>query len=140
MLSRWNTIGTTFRNKSIRLFHEFVKFTSVDKADFQTSTIQEITLPQHLTDLVNYAFYNTQLKSIILHANISSIGNNTFQLCRSLTDITILKSDGVVTLGTKALDLTNSLAHIYVPADLVDSYKSASGWSSYSSKISAIQE
>lgn len=40
--------------------------------------------------------------------------------------------------GTRLFYRQNSLANIYVPAQSVDAYKSADGWSNYASKISAI--
>lgn len=71
---------------------------------------------------------------------MNAIADRAFQLCRQLTTVTILKPDGVVTLGVNVFDLATSLASIYVPADLVDSYKSASGWSNYASKIKPIPQ
>ena len=77
---------------------------------------------------------------ITLPANIGSIEGEVFQLARSLTTIKILKVDGIVTLGNNVFDLATSLAHIYVPANLVDAYKATPGWSDHASIITAIPE
>lgn len=71
------------------------------------------------------------------------IHSNTFENCTSLTTL-ILRGNRLCTLGN-----TNSFAntpiasgsgYVYVPSALVDSYKSASNWSTYASQIRAIED
>lgn len=84
-----------------------------------------------------------------------SIGNRAFQYCCSLKSL-ILRADTVCTLqSTNAfqycyhiLGTVNSMwnpngdkdGYIYVPANLVNAYKTATNWSTYASQIRAIDE
>ncbi len=70
----------------------------------------------------------------------TSIGVYAFQSCSRLTTMYIgTKSDTVCTLsGTSAIP--SNVTKIYVPFPLVDAYKTATNWSSFSSKIAAYEE
>ena len=74
--------------------------------------LTEATLPSTLTSISNFSFYN----------------------CAKLKRLTVL-STTPPTLGSNAFRGTTALAAILVPADSVDLYKAASGWSYWSSKI-----
>ena len=95
----------------------------------------DVELGASLTEIKNEAFYKcTSLTSVTL-GNITSIGNTAFYGCSGLTSITI-KATTPPTLGHSVFDGSYP---IYVPAQSVDTYKSASGWSTYASRIQAIQ-
>ena len=95
----------------------------------------DVELGASLTEIKNEAFYKcTSLTSVTL-GNITSIGNTAFYGCSGLTSITI-KAITPPTLGHSVFDGSYP---IYVPAQSVDTYKSASGWSTYASRIQAIQ-
>ena len=53
-----------------------------------------------------------------------------------------LRSNTVVTLGSEDAfyftPIEDGTGYIYVPSNLVDSYKSANGWSTYANQIRAI--
>ena len=68
-----------------------------------------------VTEIGDYAFYNNDLATVTLRAN------------------------QIVTLGENAL-YGCPIAHIYVPSALVNSYKAASGWSAYASRIQPIEQ
>ena len=72
-----------------------------------------------------------------------SIGEYAFASCYALTTL-ILCSGAMATLGdTSAFSSTpisSGTGYIYVPAALVDSYKAASNWSTYSNQIRAIED
>ena len=125
-------------------------------------SITEVTadMLQGVTSIGNSVFSNcTSLASITIPNSVTSIGINAFNYCTSLASITFPNS--VTNIGTQAFDNCPSLASItveatnpptlgsyvfgyapnqviYVPAESVDTYKAASGWSSYASKIQAI--
>lgn len=69
----------------------------------------------------------------------SKIGNGVFYSCINLTTA-IFRSTSVCSTGTNCFRGTNSNLSIYVPSSLVDQYKSAKNWSSYSSIIFSIPE
>ena len=73
-----------------------------------------------------------------------SIGAKGFYNCTSFETLILRKSDAICTLanvnaftGTK---ISSGDGYIYVPAAFVDSYKSATNWSSYASQIRAIED
>ena len=70
----------------------------------------------------------------------ASIGDSAFDSCSKLTTLYIgTESDTVCTLSdTNAIP--SNVTKIYVPFHLVDKYKTATNWSSFSSKITAYEE
>lgn len=98
--------------------------------------LKTVTLPETLQIITQEAFYFcTSLSSVTLGGNVTSIGNRAFAYCSSLTSITI-KATTPPYLGMGAFNGTN--CPIYVPAESVEVYKSASSWSGYASRIQAI--
>ena len=93
----------------------------------------------------------------------SYIGNNAFRFCSSLSQVSLpmcsyidlyafwgCSSLSIITIGYSGVcslpydafngtQITSSTGSIYVPASLVDSYKSAPIWSVYSSRIFPIE-
>lgn len=98
-----------------------------------------INIPDSLTYIPSYCFYNCDgISDIELHSGITTIGDYAFGNCSGIYTMT-LHSTTPPTLGTSALSGTSSNLKIYVPSSAVNTYKTASGWSSYSNKIFAIE-
>lgn len=90
------------------------------------------------------AFFNcTALKSVDLPV-CEQIANFTFYKSANLTVLILRNTKAVCTLGN--IDVFNSTpiaegtGYIYVPSDLVGSYKDATNWSAYAAQIRAIEE
>lgn len=81
-------------------------------------------------------YYFTSLTSITIGSSVTTIEPVAFNSCENLESITCLAT-APPTLGVMALNITNDCP-IYVPSASVNAYKSASGWSNYSSRIQAI--
>ena len=135
--------------------------TSIGNNAFSYCTsLASITIPNSVTSIGSNAFNNcTSLANITIPNSVTSISNSTFYYCPSLTSVTIPNSvTNIVmyafdncsrltsvtveaatppTLGSGAFNYVPILV-IYVPAESLDAYKSASGWSNYASKIQAI--
>ena len=77
------------------------------------------------------------LASVEIPSNITSIGRAAFSECISLASLTVLATTPP-TLGVDAFDRVSSNLVIYVPAESVETYKAATNWSNYASKIQAI--
>lgn len=75
---------------------------------------------------------------------VTSIGNVAFMGCSNLTTLILRNTNNVCTLSnTNALNGTlikSGTGYIYVPAALVDSYKTATNWATYANQIRAIED
>ena len=90
----------------------------------------------------NYAFNECYLLNQVSLPMCSYIGYGVFYECSSLSIITIGYS-GICSLdGSETFystQITSSTGSIYVPASLVDAYKSAENWSYFSTQIFPIE-
>ena len=105
-------------------------------------SLSKISLPK--CSYINiWAFQDCSSLSQISLPVCSIIGYNEFDGCSSLSIMTIGYS-GVCNLKNSeafnATQITSSTGSIYVPASLVDSYKSAKNWSYFSTQIFPIPE
>ena len=122
-------------------------------------SLTTIVIPEGVTSIGTNAFNSCySLTSIVIPESVTSIGINAFNSCRSLTSIVI--PEGVTSIGNEAFATCHSLknyvfncsivptlsntnafgsnnksAYIWVRDELVDSYKSATNWSTYASYI-----
>ena len=136
--------------------------TSIDSYAFNIcKSLTSINIPDGVTSISNSTFGNCQsLTSINIPNGVTSIGYGALRDCSSLTIINI--PDGVTSIanfafygnkgltsitinaatpptlgGTDAFTNTNNCP-IYVPAESVDAYKTATNWSRYASRIQPI--
>jgi uncharacterized protein YjdB len=73
---------------------------------------ESFTIPDTVTNIVDYAFYGyTSLKSIALPNSVTSIGEEVFYDCENLTSITI--PDSVTSIGYCAFYGCNKLSDVY---------------------------
>lgn len=99
--------------------------------------LQSLHLGTSLTSIGSGNFnYCTSLTSVVIPSGVTNIGWGSFMGCDSLQSITVL-AEIPPTLGSMTFNYTNNCP-IYVPSGSVDTYKAASGWSNYSSRIQAI--
>lgn len=107
-------------------------------AFFNCQKLLSVELPSTVTGSIkNYTFQNCYLvPSIILPSGVTSIGVSAFNSCRSLTTLVLRRSDDVCALNnvnalasTPIRGYNNLTGTVYVPRALIDSYKSASNWS-----------
>lgn len=104
------------------------------------TSLTAVTLPEYYNSYIgSNAFQGcNNLKNITIPSETTAIDASAFSGCTSLQYIKILRENGIVALwNTNALTNTNNCP-IYVPSNLVNTYKSANNWSSYASRIQAI--
>lgn len=74
---------------------------------------------------------------------VTYIDNSVFAKCTELVTL-ILRSETLVPLASVTVftqtPMASGTGYIYVPSDLVDSYKSATNWSAYADQIRAIED
>ena len=78
------------------------------------SDILSVSLPEGLTSIGNYAFYDcSSISSITIPNSVTSIGYRAFENCSSLTSIILPNS--VTTIGSSAFSRCSSLTSITLP-------------------------
>ena len=98
--------------------------------------LTSVIIPDSVESIGSFAFFDcTGLTSITIPNGVTSIGSQAFYGCGSLTSITI-EAITPPTLGTNVFDNTNDCP-IYVPAESVTAYQTATNWSAYASRIQA---
>ena len=98
---------------------------------FTHITYLDMSRADGVNNIPSYTWQNnTNLQEIELPAAITSIGQMAFQGCTMLRAINLYSPVPPV-LGKQALDGVPADIIIYVPADAVDTYKAAEGWSQY---------
>lgn len=139
----------------------------LDAGQVAMAALEEVTLPDTTVGIWSYAFYGNRklktvnfpvhfsesslshsidgnafyncvaLKSVILPDNCGELANNCFGNCTALESVTILNPTPP-SCNAYAFSGCTALISIYVPAESVDAYKAASGWSNYADKIKQI--
>ena len=108
---------------------------------FTNPIYTEVIVGDDITEIGAEAFMESNNEGILTSAtigtSIQSIGTQSFVGNVNMTSITI-KATTPPTLNLKPFANTNDCP-IYVPSASVDAYKSATNWSSYASRIQAIQ-
>ena len=112
--------------------------TGIENYTFRNcSSLKEVTIPNTITYISKEAFYAcSSLKEVTIPNSVTLIERDAFCACTSLTAITVLAATPP-TLGFSVFISTNDCP-IYVPAESVDAYKTATDWSEYASRIQAI--
>ena len=91
----------------------------------------------------SYAFYQCTSLETLEFEKAGTIATNAFNGSTKLKTL-ILRMDTVPTLGgTNALTgtkIASGTGYIYVPSSLIDSYKSATNWSTYANQFRAIED
>ncbi len=113
-----------------------------EAAFFENYELTEINLPS-LKNIGLMGFMNCFALESVEFANLTDIPTQCFFDCESLVSLT-LSSTTVTTLGaTNAFTgtpIASGEGYIYVPTNLVDTYKTAANWSAYANQIRAIEE
>ena len=111
--------------------------TSIGEQAFgNCESLTSIDIPSSVTTIDRYAFLRCSgFTNIDIPSSVTTIGESAFEYCESLISITVNRTTPP-TLGSYAFKDTNNCL-IYVPSGSVNAYKSASGWSTYASRIQA---
>lgn len=123
-------------------FDEFRFFTSVTQPPMFVGTpITSVVLPESITTLPLGFFDNCdEIENVVIPGNVTDAQqNNLFSNCNKLKSVTFLsQTPPLLTGGQSVFNNNASGFKIYVPTESLNTYKSASGWSQYSSIIEAI--
>lgn len=86
--------------------------TPYDILKYKYPATKKIILPDTVTKIGNYAFYETSIKSIVIPASVKTIGNYALDNCEQLTTVDI--ENGVTDIGEYAF-ASSSLKSIKIP-------------------------
>lgn len=124
------------------------RISTIDKGAFNGCTLlEEVNLPA-LTRFMSTDVFNgcTSLRKVDLGASLNNLNNSrTFSGCTSLDTLIIRKTNGVPGLGGINTTLLNTpissgTGYIYVPGDLIESYKASSSWAALANQFRAIED
>ena len=126
----------------------FSSYTGIPDTVFSVCALTAVPPMPLVRSIGIQSFYECDMPKIDIGTNSSStrlyLGQNAFGNCSSLLAL-IIRYSAVATWGSTTSPLTGSsiasgTGYIYVPSALVDSYKSDSNWSTYSSQFRAIED
>ena len=95
------------------LYNGYRKNIFVKSDSASNNTIKKITIPDTVTSVGSYAFYNcTGLIDVVIGNNVKSIGNNSFESCSSLINVKI--PDSVTSIGSEAFKYCRGLTTVTI--------------------------
>ena len=107
-------------------------------SNFGYSSVESVTIAEGVTTFNDNCFKGcSSLESIVLPSTTSVMTHGVFNTCANLTSVTILATTPPTGVSTYTFQNSPN-AQVYVPAESVETYKSASGWSQWASRIQAI--
>lgn len=132
-------------------FANFNNLTSVDlpnvtniggSAFFSCKALATVKFP-FVTTIGEDSFTSCTNLTIADFSSITSIGNRAFSNCNKLASL-ILRGATIPTLPDRFVMnytlIVNGIGYIYVPRALVDTYKSATNWSTYANQFRALED
>ena len=111
--------------------------TSIGNSIFHSCfSLASVTIPSGVTSMGNSVFYNCHsLASITIPSGVTSIGTQEFYNCSGIAEYHFLPTSPPTLPATSVFSGIPSDCKIYVPANSLETYKSASYWSTYASKM-----
>ena len=134
---------SAFRNCSNLTTVDFPVATSIGSSAFYScSSLTTVDFPV-ATSIGTYAFYSCRSLTTADFPVVTSIGTYAFNSCRVLKSL-LLRGNNVCTLSsTNAFNSTpikSGTGYIYVPSALIEQYKAATNWSTYSAQFRALED
>ena len=80
------------------------------QAFYKSTNVENLILPNTLITIGEEMFYQSKLKTVVIPANATTIGNSAFEQCASLISIDIPAN--VETIGTAVFNICSSLATV----------------------------
>lgn len=122
----------------------------VNSTGFNGSLINNLTIPSNITSINDFAFDGcSSITSVTIHSGVTRLGYACFRECENLTGVTDNRTtpQTLATSWEGAAAGENNVLQFYttglkypikVPANSVNTYKTATGWTEYADRITAI--
>lgn len=109
--------------------------TRINNAAFnQCQALISINIPSGVTRIDSSTFYQCYaLSSLTIPANVTNIATQAFYQCYGMKEYHFLSTTPPTLAGTNAFTNIPSDCIIYVPAESLEAYKTATNWSTYAS-------
>ena len=132
-----------YNNTSLKAI-DFPKLTEAPQNAFrQCTSATSANLPV-CTRLNSYAFQRCESIEKLDFPMVNWLGAQVFNGCSALTALIFRANEACIMSNANNIfastPIVGGAGYIYVPSALVDSYKSASNWSTYAAQIRAIEE
>lgn len=136
--------GSCFSNCSNLASVNFPAVTEIKGGAMDGCGVTELVFPECVSITGwGWTFSNNRKLEKAVFPKLTNITVSSFSNCDSLTAL-ILGSSSVVTLGDVSAfansGIANRTGYVYVPRDLVESYKTAPNWSTYADQIRALED
>lgn len=107
------------------------------------ASLEKAVLPK-ATSLQSQMFYGCPKLESVDVSSASWTGSEVFKGCTSLTALIVRKTDAICNMANGDIltgtPIASGAGYIYVPAALYDSYKAATGWSTYTNRFRKLEE
>ena len=81
---------------------------------FYESNIESVVLPEGVTNIGDFAFYGCrEIEEIIIPGTVKSVGAESFRHCRNLESVTL--QNGIESIGESAFFSCNNIESIFIP-------------------------
>ena len=98
--------------------------------------LSDVELPPSITSIGNYAFNACgSLASITIPSNVTNISNYAFNNCYGVKEYHLLPTTPPTLSNSNAFNGIPSDCIIYVPSESLETYKTATNWKTYASKM-----
>ncbi|MDR2267005.1 MAG: leucine-rich repeat domain-containing protein, partial [Christensenellaceae bacterium] len=106
-------------NLNTVIIAEGSKMTSIGDYAFQyTESLISFVIPLGVTEIQPCVFYNSGLKEIFIHENITNIGEFAFAYNDNLESLTFAENINLETIGSNAFAGSSKLSSITIPASV----------------------
>ena len=131
-------VSCFFSNRLLRKINVPASVREILSSAFSSCyALEQVELNEGLETIGNTAFSSGRtLQTITIPSTVTSIGDRAFNESYCLASVTVLATTPP-TLGSNAFS-SSPITKIYVPAESVEAYKSATNWANYADKIEAI--
>lgn len=129
--------------KSITEFNDNVITLVGDYAFRDCNALTSVCVPS-VTKVGGYAFSMSEALRTVDLTSVITIAGYAFQVCSALTALILRNTSALPSLLNKdAISYTaiaSGAGYIYVPRNLVDSYKQSTNWSTYAAQFRALED